>query len=147
MKVIFLDVDGVLNSQRNVAAQGGYPFPKGTKVELDPRHREENLDALAVGMVRTACRRTRAVIVLHSTWRLHTDAVKFGERWDLPIIGSTPHDMDKPESIKAWLEANEVEKYVILDDVPMGDRRHEVRTDENNGLLYEDYLRILEMLT
>lgn len=148
MKIIFLDVDGVLNSLRNVIAQGGFPFPKGSNVEQSPLHREENLDALAVGMVRKLCDETGAKIVLSSTWREHLDSVsEFGKRWALPIIDATPFGA-KQGAISRWLEEHRplVDKYAILDDEDMGDREHQVFTTLDDGMLLVNFKQAMEML-
>lgn len=138
MKIIFLDVDGVLNSYRNVVVDGGYPFPEHTE---DQRHLETNLDRLAIGMVRKLCLDFQAKVVLHSTWRMHTDPVKFGERLNLPIIGGTDPDTGKPASIKRWLrEHPEVKNYIVLDDDPMDVGSRQITTDLFEGLSYSDYI-------
>lgn len=151
MKIIFLDVDGVLNSLRNVMAYGGYPWPNGGH-RKDPKQKEENLDPIAIGMIRSICKETGAKVVLHSTWRIHVDAVKFGEKYGLPVIGATDDKASKNRSIVLWLEANKPEKFVVIDDDNMawpgpGNMPEQVFTDPRNGFLLEDYRKALEMLT
>lgn len=140
-KIIFLDVDGVLNSYRNVVADGGFPFPKVHPRAQEPRHAEENLDRLAVGMIRKLCIEFDAQIVLSSTWRMHVNAVEFGKRWDLPIIDCTDLQMSKPMSIKRWLAENpDVKNYVVLDDDDMRVGNRQITTDLSEGFLYKDYV-------
>lgn len=148
MKIIFLDVDGVLNSYRNVIVDGGFPFPKGEQREQDPRHKEENLDRLAIGMVRKLCEEFDAKCVLHSTWRMHTDPVKFGERIGLPIIDGTDPQMSKPASIRRWLHQHpDVKNYVVFDDDDMQQPNRQVITDVFEGLTYKDYVRAQKKLS
>lgn len=146
MKIVFLDVDGVLNSYRNVVAQGGFPFPKGSSAAKNPQHSDENLDVLAVGMVRELCLRNEAQIVMHSTWRKHIDLAEFAKRWDLPILDKTDHG-DKSQSVGRWLKEHpEVEKYVILDDDDMHDRTHQVFTSLFEGFMYKDFMFAMKLL-
>lgn len=148
MKVIFLDVDGVLNSYRNVVADGGFPFPADGPADKDPRHHEANLDRLAVGMVRKLCKEFEASIVLHSTWRMHTDPVEFGKRWDLPIIGGTDAHTSKPASIKRWLRENpEVKNYIVIDDDDMSVGSRQIVTSVFEGFSYENYIRAQKKLS
>jgi hypothetical protein len=140
-KIIFLDVDGVLNSYRNVVADGGFPFPKGSGRDQDPRHREENLDRLAIGMIRRLCAEFDAQIVLHSTWRMHTDAVEFGKRVNLPIIGATDPQRAKPVSIRTWLAENpDVKNYLVIDDDNMEQPKRQIVTDIFEGFTYKNYI-------
>lgn len=147
-RIIFLDVDGVLNSYRNVVVDGGFPFPKGTPRAIDPRHAEENLDRLAIGMVRKLCQEFDAQIVLHSTWRMHTDPVAFGKRHNLPIIGGTDANVGKPRSIKHWLAANpDVKNYLVLDDDDMDVGNRQIFTDIFEGLTYSNYIAAQKKLS
>lgn len=151
MKILFLDVDGVLNSRRNVVAYGAYPWPNGG-VAGNPKNKEENLDPLAIGMIRKLCAESSAKIVLHSTWRLHVDAMTFGEKYDLPIIDATDKEASKNRSIVLWLEANKhVTQFVVIDDDNMAwpgpmHMPQQVFTDPNNGFLLGDYLKAMEIL-
>lgn len=147
-KIIFLDVDGVLNSYRNVIADGGFPFPKGSKPEQAPQHREENLDRLAIGMIRRLCAEFDARIVLHSTWRMHTDALEFGQRVDLPIIGSTDPNVGKPRSIRDWLRENpDVKNFIVIDDDDMQQPKRQIVTSMFEGFQYRDYVAAQKKLS
>ena len=98
MKVIFLDVDGVLNT---IYSQSILHICKKK-----------------ARWIKNLCRETGAVIVVSSTWRLHEHAYEklkneFGEL----IIGSTPKiNSDRGTQIKMWLDENNVTSYVIVDD-------------------------------
>lgn len=107
MKVVFLDVDGVLNDMATILSTGR-DFP--TKDHLDCL--KQIIDA------------TDAKIVLSSSWRFHAQ-----DRNDiknaLRNVGLEIFDMTKElsmkhqrgEEIKEWLSRHpEVERFVILDD-------------------------------
>lgn len=118
MKVIFLDIDGVLNSLRSCVALGGYPFPGRSK------ERDWHLfDEVAVGLLRRAVRKTGAVCVLSSSWRLGMDVPELkdlADRLGVPIIGKTRDTYGSERrgpQIRDWLLSNpEVDRYAILDD-------------------------------
>jgi|APGre2960657373_1045057.scaffolds.fasta_scaffold124063_2 hypothetical protein len=115
IKVIFLDVDGVLNNVADIR--------RG--VELDP----EKLQLFA-----DLVRATGAKVVLSSSWRLSTtsfDEVEF----ILLGYGVTVADCTPPlvavgmyggqlrtrgDEIQRWLDLNQVERFAILDDVDDG---------------------------
>lgn len=111
MKVIFLDIDGVLNSQRTAVAFGRIPFSTAN----DGR---AALDEVAIRIIGGIARASGAVIVLSSTWRKHSDWQKYGPDLDLPIIDRTPTlSGNRGPEIAVWLKLNhEVENYAIIDD-------------------------------
>lgn len=107
MKIIFLDIDGVLN----VIGQGYDKYG-----QLFHEHFQENL--------RYIIKKTGAKIVITSSWRgngleflqnLWKDRNIGGE-----IIGITDLDYDKyscrGEEIDQYIKTHNVEKYVIIDD-------------------------------
>jgi hypothetical protein len=153
MKLLFLDIDGVLNSERTYLAFGRYPH---TFSESDLAC----LDLVAVGMIRKLCKVTGAQVVLSSSWRAEFTAEQAAAALDLPIISCTPwfrHVVPRGREIAAALaEYPLVTHYAIVDDVhtDMGmvqilpaQMPHFVHTDENEGLTLADYKRLLVILT
>lgn len=161
-KVIFLDIDGVLNSNFwNDSHQK--ELSDGTLID------EEKVNLLA-GLVQA----TDARIVLHSGWRFWFDAklkplrkeaeklVAMLEKEGLNIEGITPDfsteeirrtkkfSLVKAKEILAWLtEHPEVDVWVVLDDLDLHDemiREHQVKTDAAVGLSEEDLHKAEEML-
>lgn len=144
MKVIFLDIDGVLNSLRSCIGLGGYSNPGCFSRGESPR-----FDPVAVGLLRRLVERTGAQIVVSSTWRascLENDNLKralatwYG--WEnAPIIGRTKLGGGRRgPQIQEWLDAHQVENYVILDDdADMLEEQmpYLVQTHFNMGLSYE----------
>ena len=61
IKVIFLDIDGVLNSTRSAVAFHGYPM------NVEKPHMER-FDHVAVALIKKICDDTGAKIVLSSGW-------------------------------------------------------------------------------
>jgi hypothetical protein len=110
VKILFLDIDGVLNCHRTALAFGGYPFCA---------KRQRNMfDEAAVTIIRGIVNRAGASIVLSSSWRLNSDWQEIGPAFDLPIIDRTPSlPGNRGTEIAAWLEKHpEVDGYVIVDD-------------------------------
>lgn len=154
MKVIFLDIDGVLNSR-------SYDRKRNWNEQTD-------IDESRLPLLKSIVKATGAKIVLSSTWRQHwnrnperCDAdgeyinrtfAKFG----LEIFDKTPGlglYFDRPDEIRAWLNCIEedVESFVILDDYRYnwGNLSENfVKTNPNFGLgLEEEHVqKALEIL-
>jgi hypothetical protein len=118
MRVLFLDVDGVLNSNRTVLTTGNCAHPHNYT------ERREMFDWTAIKLLRGLCAAGNLKVVLSSSWRLGMDGewlAKFGEFLGLPIIDKTPTDwrphQTRGHEIKAWLDNHvEVTHYAIVDD-------------------------------
>ena len=114
MKVIFLDVDGVLNDQMWLRL-----------------YENGEIDKERVARLAEIVKATGAVIVLSSSWRVLPDELDDMDKWvwrqlvdalheyDMSIYDRTPViGMDRPLEIKTWLDqhAGQVEAFVSIDD-------------------------------
>lgn len=140
MKVLFLDVDGVLNSTRTCVAFGGYPF------ELD----DGSFDMVAIALLQRLCAAADVSVVFSSAWRLHCDFRDAGKAFGLPIIDRTPSLCGpRGAEIAAWLAQHpEVEQYAIIDDdadMLPGQLPHFVKTDPHEGLSWQAFTRLCEI--
>lgn len=99
-KIVFLDMDGVVNSRSTTDF-------KNNLWPVDPYM------AFLVGKIQLY---TDCEFVLSSSWRYHPDGVKNATKI-VPIIDITPK-MNGPRGveIQAWLDGREVDRYAILDD-------------------------------
>ena len=118
MKVIFLDIDGVLNSA----------------VYDRTKHWEDcNIDQTRLPILRSIIDRTGTEVVLSSSWRIHLDddcqpctptgegMMRIFRDGGIRIIGKTPNGEKRAAEIRAWLEAHpDTEAFVILDDIFFG---------------------------
>ena len=103
MKIIFSDIDGVLNCRRT-------PNPRKFPYVVDQRLLERFTALLT---------RTGAKVVLSSTWRYDPAGLFSAEYWGIPFIDVIPDLPEKPrrDEILAWLaDRSDVERYVVLDD-------------------------------
>lgn len=145
--VIFLDIDGVLNSQRSCAALSGFPRP------TDPAS-WDLFDPVAVRLLRRVVRKTGAVCVLSSTWRsIKSALLPLTTFLEVPIIGRTRPTLSRElrgEQIRDWLVVHpEVDRWAIVDDdsdmLPEQMERF-VKVDGNEGLSYHQHLRLIDLL-
>jgi len=139
MKVIFLDVDGVLNTIRSVGIFGsGYLCEK------------------SIMLIRHIVDQTDAKIVLSSTWRKYPEskeqldqALKNHELfiYDFTPIISLDFPTPRNEEIKLWLEANPVNNFAILDDDPRAKiEGHFFRVNEDTGITEEVADKVISFL-
>lgn len=143
-KVLFLDIDGVLNSERSAWALGGFPHDFS---EPDMR----KFDHVAIGLVRKLCEETDASIVLSSSWRIIHSVHECANGLDLPIFDKTPNSNgNRGSQIREWLKAHpEVLTYAIVDDdsdMLPEQKPFFVRTNVKDGLLLSDYSNLKRIL-
>lgn len=161
-KVIFLDIDGVLNSnfwndthQREIS--------DGTLI-----------DSEKIKLLGELVKRIGAGIVLHSGWKywfdsnlkplrvesMHLKTLLLQE--GLAIDSVTPDhateeikrnkkfSLIKAEEILAWLDGHkEIEQWVVIDDLDLHNaevEKHQLKTDPQTGLTIDDVHEIEKML-
>jgi hypothetical protein len=103
MKVVFLDIDGVLN----------------TRQTHNPRKLPYIVDKALVRRLKRLLTRTAAKVVLTTTWRYDPAGLFSVRRYGIPFIGSTPDfpELPRREEIRAWLKKHpRVTRYAVLDD-------------------------------
>lgn len=170
MKIIFLDIDGVLN---------GWDFSEYVKYNIwniipskkikdfiRSKSHYTDVDKRRVKRLGKICKKTGAKVVLSSSWRngllhhtgkRHYDLDRNKLFWDLmdkyhiEVIGKTPRldtSSKREDEIMAWLSEHkyEIENYVILDDedadLQMFADNHLVKTSHKD---YEGYIACSEM--
>lgn len=144
MKVVFLDIDGVLNSTRTCVACGGYPF------DFTPEAMDQ-FDHVALGLIRGIVSVADASVVLSSSWRLTHDWNDVAKALALPIMGRTPSLCGpRGAEIAAWLADHpEVEAYAIVDDsadMLPEQMAHFVRTDMHEGFMWRDAVKLAGLM-
>jgi hypothetical protein len=103
MKVIFLDIDSVLNCTNT-------PNPRKFPYIVDPK---------LLKRFKRLLQRTGAKVVLSSTWRYDPAGIFSAKHWGIPFIDVIP-DMPKcprRDEVLAWLKAHpKVKRFVVIDD-------------------------------
>ena len=139
MKVIFLDFDGVLNTERYVRTCGAYG------VAIDP---------VKMLLLKRIVDASGAEIVLSTSWREHWEKEPISRnavgaeihglfsRYGLQIFDKTPFlNACREDEISAWLDVHpKVNKFVVLDDMFLDSERirgHFVKTSGYAGGLDE----------
>lgn len=148
-KIIFLDVDGVLNSEET--GFGGF-FPMDKKIDKS----DTKWGDVLVNRVRRIVEATGADIVISSTWRRYFDIPKFKEMfalygWDkVPIVDMTPKlHQGRGIEVNAWLNKHIVDRYLILDDVDqflIDQKPFYVQTSIMTGITENDVKRAINIL-
>lgn len=144
MKVVFLDIDGVLNSFRTAVAHGGYPHGL-TKEAL------AKFDQTALALIRGICAVAGARIVLSSSWRILHRFQDVAEALVLPIVDRTPALAGpRGKEIAQWLsEHPDVETYAIVDDdsdMLPEQQANFVHTNGEDGFVWKDAVKLSEIL-
>lgn len=135
MKVVFLDVDGVLNTIDGICNFG-----------------MNYIDDERVQLVAKIINATDAKIVLSSTWRIDPENRKLVEialsKYGLTIFDATliseKYDLRKNE-IQQWLDQNPTDKFAIIDDwSEAGIGQNLFQTNNYNGLTHEIAEKVIE---
>lgn len=147
-RILFLDVDGVLNSTKY--------FESAKDRSMSP---ESDIDPKAVRLLNKLVREGDLEVVLSSTWRLlyPTPGVqKFlaARGFKSELAGSTPDlsqlDKQRGDEIQMYLSNLDVpaEAVIILDDFEQMGKldKHLVRTNEDIGLTQYDVKHALSLL-
>ena len=175
MKVIFLDIDGVLNSSDYLHATYGLRRAQAEKRKLDIKDINAGLqqtrdkfgqlfDPRCVAHLARIIEHTGAIIVVSSTWR-YSGTKGLQELWDSRDLPGEIYDITKPpgmplsfetserwmgHEIKDWLLSHPyVKDYVILDDdSDMLDeqKEHFVQTSTEFGLTFETSSHAIKIL-
>ncbi len=141
MRVIFLDIDGVLNSKK------WFEIMLARLAVTGEQHKFDNglVDPAAIATFNALLKLTHAKVVVSSTWRKYypLDELKahLGSQGldTTNFIGKTGNSADghRGREIAAWLEANDVDSFVAIDDSSdlenLGDRHFKTSWEE--GLL------------
>lgn len=159
-KIIFLDVDGVLNNDASVEYYGGF----GGFFQEEDVVTEQNIrwDREAVDNLRLIVENTDAKIVMSSTWRTYLSVDKFREMFvvygwsDAPVIDRTPNfysEIGRSPSrgieVNAWINDNDVDRYVIIDDINQflpDQQEFFINTWPLDGLTFDDAIQAIDIL-
>lgn len=175
MNVVFLDIDGVLNSEKLCRQLDAQHKELGHHEACECYRLEHQIDGECVSRLNRIVAETNSKIVISSSWRLLLEPAEIkrvlvehgfvgeiiGETPDLPNerretpfeerVGFESLDaLTRGDEIQAWLTRNPgVERFVILDDctdlAPVKNRH--VHTDVEIGLTDEDVQLAINMMS
>ena len=155
-RVLFLDIDGVLNSN------------------FGNNKRQTEISDEKIKLLAYLVRETNSKIILHSGWRFWFDSelkplckeastlVELLEKEDLHIKGVTPNltteeirktkkfSLAKADEILLWINShNDVTEWVVLDDLDLHNpqiEQHQVKPDQTVGLTLENVKQAAKIL-
>ncbi len=127
MKVVFLDVDGVLNTSKT--------FERVYQLFKNTGKKEIEIDPFRLEYLKRIIDKTNSKIVLSSTWRRfftkeNNKIIPINEKGKLLFdmlnnynieiydILSFDNDINREGLIMDWLSKNEVDSFIIIDDEP-----------------------------
>lgn len=141
MKILFLDIDGVLNSRE-------WYLRNKNSIESGLMYRcKEELDPNACDLVNELCTEFSLAIVISSTWRrLHTlgaiQQMLASRGLHAPVIGATPQLRSgfRGQEVDEWLYDNpgSIRHVILDDDGDFGPHQPLVQTNNEYGVCYRD---------
>lgn len=150
MNIIFLDVDGVLNSvnkliethEKTHKSHSGYLYP---------------FDEICLENLQTLVRETNSKLVVTSSWRKDEEGknilLEMLKKYDLKkdVMGFTPilSNEERSKEIESFLDTLNIKpNFIILDDdSDFGDLLpFLIKTDKNTGLTYENVQEAIKKL-
>lgn len=151
MRVLFLDIDGVLNS-RDYVERAGWDPPLGSRDDL------KIIDPIAVALLDEVLAATGACVVISSSWRstypLEALRSMLQERGlEGRVVGVTPElpGRQRSREISQWLaDRSDVEAFAIVDDnedAGVGHASQFVQTTFEHGLTREHVHALMRALT
>ena len=152
-RIIFLDIDGVMNSSATALKYGFGGWFQETDVAT--RHNVLWGQDL-VHNLKYIVEQTGAEIVISSTWRLSFSVDKFKEMFaiyywpDAPVIDKTVELKNRGLEVNEWLSRHQVSSYVILDDnnwFLTEQQTRFVQTSIDDGLTLDHAKRAVEILS
>lgn len=144
MKVLFLDFDGVLNTDRFVRVNQQFGLC---------------LEPSKLMYLKEIVNKTNAHIVIHSSWRMYFD--KTGShyickymndefmKYGLVIDDCTRINLRRKESIEDYIVRHDLKEYVIVDDMYLSSTlidNHFIKTDAHYGITDQIKNEIIKML-
>lgn len=151
MKVIFLDIDGVLNNEEHIVKIHNL---LGEEQYLDILRKigELPFDYRSCKLLQEFIKETNAEVILSSTWRLNPESINIIKRYaGIEIKDITPrlHSM-RGEEIQQYLDNHkEITNYVILDDdsdMLESQKEHFVKVNNKVGLTIKEIIQCENIL-
>ena len=151
MKLIFLDIDGVLNDEK---------FYKNRRYNKFINNKYNNINYKKVKLINNICDKTGAKVVISSSWRINMTVEELQELFvffhgKFEVIGKTPmHGVlgNRGIEINEFLDTygkENVEGYVIIDDdtdIQSNQLSNFVNTCYRKGITKKDCKKSIKIL-
>ena len=160
MDVIFLDIDGVLNSEcffvmraRNMRGLRLMDVDDG--IDKSVQNRMYCIDPRNLDVLMELIEETKSKVVITSIWKFlksFEGVCKELKSFGVPIIGQTSDNFfNRGYGIKKYLNNNDVNNFVILDDINFIDydrflQPNFVKTNFRDGLTETEKVKALKIL-
>jgi hypothetical protein len=157
--IVFLDIDGVLNSEQWYAQAASSKEERNSQSSTHRSLLERSIDPACIQRLNRLLRRTGAVVIVSSSWRKQhqlSEIVSIIEARGFcgEVIGATPSDdgtLSRGGEITRWLNKNVPHgiAYVAVDDEVETGLPTEVVvvTSKDTGLTDEDVERAIRILS
>lgn len=162
MKVVFLDIDGVVNTFQfykeppiNIPKEK-LKFIDGYYVDICSESDLRVSNTQAMILLDRLCHKYNLKIVISSTWRFQYNKCckalyNSGLEEDIEIIGHTPHlGTERGYEIQSYLQLHpEITNYIILDDdadMLPNQINHLILTNNYIGFNFNDYIKAEQMM-
>lgn len=155
IKVLFLDIDGVINSMDNCLSW----YPSHGEYAAVDQHYNDKFDQRCVNWLKGIINVTDCQLVISSTWRnhrRHDGKPGFDDIWKMrampKFIGKTPRGEGiRGNQIQEWLRSTEhdvIQYCIIDDDTDMLPEQMPffVNTDSNLGITQIDFYKAISIL-
>lgn len=163
MKIIFLDIDGVLNSQEyfinnhnNIKEFYKDNIYNKDNVDLLVERQIMDIDYDKLLLLKKIIDATQSKVVITSTWKQFFFFQKIVEKFiefGIPVVGATEDSViDRGAGIKKYIQEHDVSSYAILDDEIFDDYDDEImnRLVKTNfygdGLSDEEGKKLIKLL-
>ena len=152
-KIIFLDIDGVLNCDNTFKETDGLRKAYNNvmknitdkKLYTELRFKEQllEIDFSKIMLLKELIKLTGAKIVVTSSWRIYWYYPLFEEMLlslGIPVIGFTKSLKNRGEEINTYVKENNIQNYIILDDEVFSDYEEEQKYNLVRTNYYQDGL-------
>ncbi len=162
MNIIFLDIDGVLNSQKYFIEQHSKILELysnenyDNSIALKTERQMLNIDINKVNILKEIIDITNSSVVITSSWKSLSTFPYIKNRLidiGIPIIGITKdNNENRGEGIKNYIKENNIDNYIIIDDEIFKDYDDEILSKliktsfYENGLEEKQKIKAIRML-
>jgi len=141
VKILFLDIDGVINSSSSFIALGHSSYFEGSDSGT-------NFSPISLKLLEKLCKKFDLKIYVHSTWARKCDHKWFKEHIDIDVefLETFGYDEKREERIETGIRNYKPDDFIILDDQDLTRffKKQAIVVNPLNGLDAESYQQVCE---